>query len=61
MSNTITLHIDSPTDRDTIATILFRNGYTVRLVKAKTGKARAKAYIEATEQDKTKEDRPNDT
>lgn len=57
------LHIDSPTDRDTIATILFRNGYTVRLVKAKTGKARAKAYIEATEPERiaAKEDRPNDT
>lgn len=48
----ITLYIDNASDRDAVATILFRNGYTVRLGKVKVSGNRSKTFIEATEPDK---------
>ena len=39
------IYISAPADRDAVATILVRNGYTVRQGKEKKGKAYEK-YIE---------------
>jgi len=45
------LYIERPTDRDEIAAILFRNGYTVRQGKERKGN-RTKTCVECWQPDK---------
>ena len=49
------LEIQNAADRDTVAQILFRNGYTVKLSKSvPNGKTRNKTYLEYEKEEETR-------